>query len=259
MGIKGFGAVAGIEMGGGGIGDGSDGDVTISSDTTLSAKTDYNTLTVQSGYTLSLNGYIITVKGLLDNDGVISRKGNDGGDGDDTGGGSGASGLTANDLSGSSDGGGGGWGGGGGSGQDGGQAGGSGQDGGEAPHEVGGSGGAAGLELLGTAIARATILNSGVSGAGGGGGGSYGTIVGGGGGGSGGGMIIIFVGELDNTGTITSAGGEGGSGPGDAADGGIGGGGEMILTYNTLTSEGTIDWGYSYQEDKETAHVVKKV
>ena len=59
-------------------GDGSDGDVTISVDTTLSRDMFYNNLTVNSGKTLNTGGYRIFVKNTIDGTGVISRNGNNG-------------------------------------------------------------------------------------------------------------------------------------------------------------------------------------
>ena len=64
-----------------GFGDGSDGDVTISSDTSLSRDMYYNNLTINPGVTLNPNGYRIFVKGTLINNGKISRNGNPGQDG----------------------------------------------------------------------------------------------------------------------------------------------------------------------------------
>ena len=62
------------------FGDGSDGDVTISADTSLSRDMYYNNLTVSTGYTLNPNGYRIFVKGTLtiQSGAKISRSGNDG-------------------------------------------------------------------------------------------------------------------------------------------------------------------------------------
>lgn len=62
------------------FGDGSDGDVTISSDTTLTRDMFYNNLTVDAGFTLNTGGYRIFVKGTLTNNGTIGRPGNDGDD-----------------------------------------------------------------------------------------------------------------------------------------------------------------------------------
>jgi hypothetical protein len=60
------------------FGDGSDGDVTISGDITLTRDMMYNTLTVNGGVTLTTGGYRVFVKGTLTNNGTISRKGNNG-------------------------------------------------------------------------------------------------------------------------------------------------------------------------------------
>jgi len=68
------------------FGDGSDGDVTLSSDTTLTRDMYYNNLTIDSGVTLNPNGYRIFVKGTLTNNGTIARNGNNGGNGGNGGG-----------------------------------------------------------------------------------------------------------------------------------------------------------------------------
>ncbi|RYX79966.1 hypothetical protein EON83_30540, partial [bacterium] len=61
-------------------GDGSDGDVTILTNTTLTRNTYYNNLTVSNGATLVPNGYKVFVKGTLtvDAGGTIQRNGNSG-------------------------------------------------------------------------------------------------------------------------------------------------------------------------------------
>jgi hypothetical protein len=59
------------------FGDGSDGDVTISSDTTLTRDMFYNNLTVNSGVKLRTNGYRIFVKETLTNNGIIHNNGGD--------------------------------------------------------------------------------------------------------------------------------------------------------------------------------------
>jgi hypothetical protein len=61
------------------FGDGSDGDVTISSNTTLTSDMFYNNLTIQTGFTLNPNGYRIFVKNTLTFEGtgkIISNGGN---------------------------------------------------------------------------------------------------------------------------------------------------------------------------------------
>ncbi len=67
-------------------GDGSDGDVTISSTTTLTRDMYYNNLTVNSSQTLNTNGYRIFVKGILTNNGYIQNNGSNGVPGNLTGG-----------------------------------------------------------------------------------------------------------------------------------------------------------------------------
>lgn len=65
------------------FGDGSDGDVTISSNTSLSSDMFYNNLTVNAGFTLNPNGYRIFVKGTLtvNSTGIVARDGQNGGNG----------------------------------------------------------------------------------------------------------------------------------------------------------------------------------
>ena len=67
----------GIEM----FGDGSDGDVTISSNITLTRDMYYRNLTIDNGYTLNTGGYLVFVKSTLTVNGTIGRNGNNGGAG----------------------------------------------------------------------------------------------------------------------------------------------------------------------------------
>ena len=60
------------------FGDGSDGDITISSDTSLARDMYYENLTINNGVTLTSTGFRIFVRGTLTNNGTISAKGNDG-------------------------------------------------------------------------------------------------------------------------------------------------------------------------------------
>ena len=55
------------------FGDGSDGDVTISSDTNLTRDMFYNNLTINSSVTLFTKGYKIFVKGIFNNHGIIDN------------------------------------------------------------------------------------------------------------------------------------------------------------------------------------------
>ncbi|MCC6191389.1 MAG: hypothetical protein IT318_20390, partial [Anaerolineales bacterium] len=64
-------------------GDGSDGDVTISVDTSLSTNKTYNNLTIAAGVSLNANGYGIWVNGTLTFGDASSRIHNNGGDGGD--------------------------------------------------------------------------------------------------------------------------------------------------------------------------------
>jgi hypothetical protein len=74
------------------FGDGSDGDVTISSNTTLTRDMNYNNLTINPTFTLNTSGYRVFVKGTLTNNGTISNNGSAGGNGASPGSG-GASGT----------------------------------------------------------------------------------------------------------------------------------------------------------------------
>ena len=75
-------------------GDGSDGDVTISANTTLTRDMYYNNLTVNSGITLSSGGYRIFVKNTLTNNGTIKNNGTNGVNGQPGAGTGGAGGST---------------------------------------------------------------------------------------------------------------------------------------------------------------------
>lgn len=66
------------------FGDGSDGNVTISGDTTLSSDMFYNNLTVNNTKNLDAGGYRIFVKGTLTNNGTIHANGNAGTNGTST-------------------------------------------------------------------------------------------------------------------------------------------------------------------------------
>jgi len=63
------------------FGDGSDGNVTISTNTTITADMYYNNLTIDAGVTLDSNNFRIFIKGTLTLNGTISNDGGDGGDG----------------------------------------------------------------------------------------------------------------------------------------------------------------------------------
>ena len=78
------------------FGDGSDGNVTISADTTLTSDMFYNNLTVNDTKTLNAGGYYIYVKNTLTNNGTISRNGNNGGNGSEIGSGGSAGAAVAN-------------------------------------------------------------------------------------------------------------------------------------------------------------------
>jgi len=229
------------------FGDGSDGDITITTNTTLTRDMFYNNLTINIGVVLNPGGYRIFVKGTLTNNGTIARNGNGGGDGSNgsgsTGGSPGvaAAALPPGSLGGS------GAGGPGATGASGAQNGAAGSAGGASNPGIGGSsgsggaggnsnartsgdGGNAGNSMAPTAdkggfksLPFAIVLkeiettvvkiNGGAGGGGGGAGGGHssGSSGGGGGGGSGGGIVLIVARIINNSnGLIAANGGNGG-------------------------------------------------
>ncbi len=243
-------------------GDGRDGDVKISFDTTLTRNMYYKSLTIDPGVVFNANGYKIFVSGALVNNGIISADGGGapggmGGKGsyyssnanNIFGAVSGQTGSTINDSLGGygANGGGGGM--------------------GNSPWNYpaqGGTGGS-GTSLvsvpapLDLALDSTSNLKGGSSGGGGGGGGlgtknpRNGTMYFSGGdggkGGSGGGVVTIFAGTIKNSGSITARGLLGIPGaPGDAnnntlggvggagGSGGAGGGGVIYLVSNSMSA-----------------------
>lgn len=217
------------------FGDGSDGAVTISANTTLTRDMFYSSLTINSGITLNTAGYKVFVSGTLLNNGTISNAGGAGTAASGTTAGTGGSAAPSGTLGAST------------SGTNGGASG-----GGTAATtsavafsmgSTGGTSGAGGGATNGVAAGIATYtpmrtasqamlyglnLIGGGTGAAGGGGGA--TAAGatpgaGGGGGGGGGAIVIWSSTLTNNGTITAAGGNGGAGGNGISNGGNGGGG----------------------------------
>lgn len=200
-------------------GDGSDGAVTISSNTTVSRDMNYSSLTVNTSIILNTAGNIIRTTGTLANSGTITDT-ISGGAGGPAGNGGAAVGSGAN-----------------------GNNGGNGQPGTAGTIKNGYQGGSGGY-------------GGGGGGSGGGGNGSAGAAGGNGGaGGAGGGIVVIYTSTLNNTGTITvagtagssgnagsnsSGGTYGGGGGGGGAAGNGGGGGTIKLVYKTLTSLGTV-------------------
>jgi hypothetical protein len=253
------------------VGDGVDGDVVISGNTTLTRDMYYNSLTVNTGFTLTTAGFVIQSKTAinLQAGAFIVRNGNNGGNSATTGagaagaalaaattgasgagaaGGAGAIGNGANGATSAAVSGEGGVGGVGGNG---------GQGNGGAT--TGGSGGNAGaltaryfrnVQSPWKYTAVGTYMPTGVGGAGGAAGGGDGVVLGrgGGGGGSAGGGIFIICDSLNNLGTIQAKGGSGGNGGasasgncGGGAGGGGGGGGKIMILTNTVTATGTLD------------------
>lgn len=243
-------------------GDGSDGDVTLGSDTTITRDMFYNNLTT-GGFDLIADGYRVYVKGTLTigagdavhNDGNSAIGTAGGGDTNlgtlgvgKQGGNAGGVGTLASSSGGGAGGAGGGTGGAGGAAivasVDAGRAnsppagfqgslfgggfalllnGGGGGGGGQSGTNGGGGGGAGGSLM----VAAKVIVNAGRISADGGIGGNAGASVGGGGGGGGGGLLHVFVRDLSGVGTITAGGGAGGTGDG-AADGSTGSAGTAV-------------------------------
>ena len=263
------------------FGDGADGDVTISTNTTFNTPKDYNNLTVNSGNSLTYNGSsttnaIIRVRDTLTVNGTISAtgkgrsggSGGGGGGGGDTGssswvGGGGTSGTAGEQSYGASlTGGDGGGGGSGGSSPMGGGGGGASATSGVtgdsriipdtrfndarelllAQPQIYGSGGSGGSGGHGGASQRVSGLNGGV-------GGSGGT------GGDGGGTLYILArnividtsGIIESNGNDGSNGASGGSGAtscgggGGGGSGGGGSGGFIGIIYESITNNGNIN------------------
>jgi len=236
-------------------GDGSDGAVTISSNTTLTADKFYSSLTVDATFTLNADDFFIYCTGIITNNGVISCDGNN------------ASGITAGAVvglgsfafdptaaggagrstSGSGNGGGGksvSLGGAGGIGGTSGVvfAGGA---GGTKTAPTGGQGNGFRLPIIGLNHRFTSSYDPG-GGTGGGGGGvnlGTGTATSGAGGGAGG-ILPIISRTIINNGIISADGGDGSAavstGDANAGGGGGGGAGVVYLVYNTLVNNGTI-------------------
>ena len=218
------------------FGDGADGNVTISTNTTLSSNKFYNNLTVNSNITLNTSGYVVFVAGTLTLNGNISNSANGtipAANGTLKGGGAGAapacgSGCTGNAGPGVI--------GQGGNGGNGGADSGGGQG--------GGSGGTVTKIISGYNVSSFSDMeaNPVFGGTGGGSGGGGGGGVSGGGGG-GGGVVIVLANiiNISSTGNIMANGGVGGVPTGGfCGGGGGGGGGNIIIYYTSLTNNGSI-------------------
>lgn len=220
------------------FGDGSDGDVTISSNTTLTRTMFYRNLTVNSGITLTVSGYGIWVSGTLTLNGTISGAGGDAGVGIgyqagmgggayfrpmSNGGGTGAVGIGGGTNGGNIAGGSA-------------RAGGAGGAGGNGSTNNGGAGGVAtagdnALFRMGMMSAFSANQNNGsrIGGGTGGGAGGWDSVNHAGGGGGGGDFAVVSCRAVAGSGTITAAGGRGASMPGNTGGGGGGGGGVLIF------------------------------
>jgi len=234
-------------------GDGSDGNVTISTTVTLTRDMFYDTLTVSSGGTLNTAGFRVHCRTacVVNSGGTISFNGNN------ATANTAGSGVTAKTAGGTNAGGAGasptpnGSGGTsnlaasfGGRGGSGGGVSGSGGPSGTVTALTAAQGGPTPRTLAAmtagvTTTATPVQFTGGSGGAGGGGTGSGGTI--GGGGGAGGGVIILNAPAVTNNGTISANGGNGGNGTigsGTGAGGGGGGGGGAVII-NATSFTGT--------------------
>ena len=240
------------------FGTGADGNVTISTNTTLVADMNYNNLTINDGVTLNSAGYKIYVKGILNTNttGTISNAGGNGTYNGSTSTAGGAGGGTGT-LGGGGNGGASGAANGTNSGTTGSvtggavntQTGGVGGIGGTVASGRGGASGGAsggttntgsvqiypGVEgLINVTNTSGTLLYGG-SGGGGGGGGTGGEDAGGSGGGGGGGMMVVAF-AITCSGFFTVNGGNGANANGTGAfgsGGGGGGAGFIIIVYYT--------------------------
>lgn len=242
------------------FGDGSDGDIVIAVNTTLTRDMSYHNLTINAGIVLFPNGFKIKVKGKIYTDvggGIIWTAGGNGSPGAGGVGGAGGTPAIAGRKSyaclptiGSAGG-----------------------NGGGAGVAVAAGGAIPDVELLDTKLLYEGRLWAGAGGSGGGGVGNAPTAgaiptrvlagakggagalgihigananYGAGGGGGGGGLIEIWAYEIDNSGVIYAWGGNGGSGQEDAnnqAGGGGGGGGGAVLIYYQKVSGAGLNVG----------------
>jgi hypothetical protein len=228
-------------------GNGTDGDVTLTVDTTLVRDMYYNNLTVNSGVTLTTAGYRVFVLGTLNCLGTIDRSGASSSTN------TGAAALIAGTVGASGAGGNGG-------GAAAGSAGGAsataaGTSGGAGGAGAGGAGGAAGTVTVVTTnnggvetlnqprqatVARDLVNSIMTGGSGGGGGGGSGVAGSGGGGGAGGGIMILVGRTITGNGTIKANGGNGSTAILANGGGGGGGGGGVVILLSendtTMTS-----------------------
>jgi len=253
-------------------GDGSDGNVTISMDTTLTRDMFYDSLTVNNGVSLNTGSFRIFCRTSLTNNGTIHRNGNAGGNGSTGTGGTAGAALADGSLKGSV------------AGQAGpsvrntagvagtsaakslgvvGAAGGSGDNTTGADPAGGAAGAKTGAVFNTPRNAMAAYLlydflpsGDNLRSSAGSGSGASGDFIGGGnfGGGGGsaspGGIVAIYSKIITNTGTISANGANGGNGgngsstAGNSGGGGGGGGGSsggvILLVYSSLTNSGSL-------------------
>ena len=221
------------------FGDGSDGDVTISVNTTLSRDMYYDNLTVNAGVTLTSGGFRIFAKSSATINGIIESNGSNGSGSSGGGagntatapaGGAGGSGSSSAGSDGSLLSGGFDMGGNGGNGGDSSASGGDGAQtvawvnmGGEhvLKHWI------QSFEMAGVGYYHHSYI-MGSGGGGGGGGGDFSNT--GGGGGAGGGTVALYSPSITGSGNLNANGGDGADGVAGHAAGGGGGGGGVIVT-----------------------------
>ena len=236
--------------------DGSDGSVTVTTNTSLTQDMYYSTLTINNGVTLSSEGFMIFVEGAVTINGVIASNGGAGGNASSGSAGAGGGGALAGTLGGGGDGVSGvtgsssgmagdsviyAVGGGGGSGGGGSSSGGAGGTANTPPKNVGGS------KIILHRTDPFTILqttdgvpvNGGAGGASGGGNAGVGAATGGGGGG--GGVILLAANTISGTGSIQANGGNAGSSYSNGSPtGGSGGGGGGLVYVISTTGLGSV-------------------
>lgn len=216
------------------FGDGSDGDVVINVNTTLTGDMNYNNLTIDVGVTLYPDGYVIYVKDTLTVNGTINRNGNNGGLV------TGGEGLPTRSVGGSGSGGRGYY-----------NDCRNGENVNGIANSIGGGtyhgciGGITDIytELTADNVAELITNASNMKGGpGGGGGGAWSYTPNGAGGGSGGGVIYIEAQSIyiSSTGLITAAGGNHYSVYAANSFSGGGGGGSLVLLHDNITNDGTL-------------------
>ena len=195
------------------FGSGGDGDVTISADTTLARDMNYNSLTIDSGVTLTTAGWIVRVKGTLTNNGTIDNSASEATPGAGASLGAGAPGVSSSDSNGLPP--------------------------PNANYQGGAGGSNPGSSLTGGAVVLSPLSLQGIftldfTMSGGASGSQYNGLKSG----AGGGAIYVAATEISGSGTFSAIGGDAVTNGAEAAGGG---GGAIILVCNTYTFTGAIN------------------